>query len=401
MNTTFYSTASQNFMTQEQQIQTLQQEIGTGVAVPTAGTNPSNFVGAVRDASQISILGADNQNQTNLQARLGIATTTIQQTSTVLDSIQAIALQAINGTTSSQDYQALSEQIGSADQQLMSLANIQGVNDNYIFSGTTETTKPFVESGSGSVTYVGNDGSSSVEIAPGIQVNAALSGSVFTGSPSGNGFANVSASLSNTGTATLLAVGVTQQSAAQSFQQGSQPITISIGSSSGHPAYTAKQAGAVIGSGSAKSGAAIQLDGLNFQLAGSAVSGDSFTIAPSRPQSVFALAKTIQAALSSAGSTPAQMAQTRQVLGNALGAITAYQNRLAATNAKIGVVLKTITGASTANANMKIADQTNQSNLTAVDLPAALTSIDQQTSALQAALKAFSVAQGLSLFSYI
>jgi flagellar hook-associated protein 3 FlgL len=401
MQTTFYSDASQNFTSLEQQLQTLQQEISTGVAVPNASTNPADFVGGAEDAAQVALLGADNQNQTNLQAGLGAATTTIQQALTELDSVQSIALQAINGTTSSDNYQALAEQVGSGIQQLLSLANTQGPNADYIFSGTASTTKPFAQAGSGAVTYHGNDGSSTVQIAPGIEVNAALSGNVFTGALSGNGFASVSATLSNTGAATFLSVGVTQQAAAQAFQQGSKSINVTFGSSSGKTTYTATQGSAVIGSGSAKAGQDIALAGIDFQLTGSVAAGDSFTISPARLQSVFTLASTIQGALTSAGGGPAQVAQTRQVLGNALDGITAYQSIFSATSAKVGIVLQTISKATTANALTSTADQTNQSNLTAANLPATLTSLDEQTSALQAAMKAFSITQNLSLFAYI
>jgi flagellar hook-associated protein 3 FlgL len=401
MQTTFYTDASQSFTNLEQQLQTLQTQISTGVAVPNAETNPAAYVGGALDASQIALLGSDDQNQTSLQAGLGVASSTIQQASEELDSIQAVALQALNATTSAADLQGLAEQVGEGAQQLVSLANTQGANGNFIFSGTAASTQPFVESASGSVTYLGNDGSSSVEIAPGIEVNAALNGSVFTGALSGNGFASVSAALSNTGTATLLAVGVTQQATAQQFQQGSQAITLAIGSAGGKTTYTATQGGAVIGSGSATSGAEIDLKGVEFQLSGSAAVGDDFTIAPSRPQSVFGLTTTIQAALTSPGDTPAQLAQTRQIIGNALGGIASYQNLFSSTNAKVGIVLQTITGASTANANTAAVDQTNQANLTATNVPAALTSVDEQTNALEAAMKAFSMTENLSVFSFL
>ena len=140
-------------------------------------------------------------------------------------------------------------------------------------------------------------------------VNAALSGSVFTAAMTGNGYASLSAASGNAGSATLLATGVSDLSAATAFQEGSSPVTISFAASAdGALAYTATEGSATIGSGpvDTSDGATptIDLDGVELQLSGTPADGDSFTMAPSRPQSVFAMVQQIQSALSAPGLPP-------------------------------------------------------------------------------------------------
>jgi flagellar hook-associated protein 3 FlgL len=405
MDASYFSNASAAFTSQQTLLQALQAELASGQAVQTAGANPAAYTGAAYDASQVQQLQSEQGSQTNLQARLGIATNTLSQANVVLDQIQTIALQAINATTSGADYQALSEQVGQAAQQLVSLGNTQGTQGNYIFAGSTSGVQPFVQSASGSVSYVANEGQSRVQISPDISVNTALNGSTFMNGYSGNGYASVSASSKNTGTATVLSTGINDQSMASSFQEGSAPIAVVFAVNAlGKTTYTASQSGATIGSGavgSANTSTSIALRGMEFEISGQPASGDTFTIAPSRPQSVFALATTIQSALASAGSTPAERAQTAQMLGNALGGLTEYQQRFSSSNAKIGLVVKSSIEAATNNTQLSTTLQTNQSNLTSANIPQTLTEIEQQTAALQASYKAFSVVSGLGLFQYI
>jgi len=402
MLSSFFTNTSQDFVSQQSGIEALQQQLATGLAVPTAGANPAAFVGAARDTADASFLSAETAAQTNVQTRLGAASSALQQASTVLDHIQTIALQAINGTEGGADYQALSAQVGESLQQLISVGNTQGSNGNYVFAGTAKGTEPFVQNAGGSVQYFGNDGLSMVKVSPGISVNAALSGSAFTGAMSGNGYTSLAAAASNSGTATVLPVGISNQASASTFQQGTQPISLVFSkSASGALVYKATQGSSSIGSGAAASGQVLSFAGTEFKLSGTPGSGDSFTIAPARPQTVFALAQAIQTTLSSPGNTPALRALSRQVLGNALAGLEQYQGRVSATNARVGVVLQTVQHASSANAQRSTADQVNAGKLTAADAPAVMAAISQQISALQAAFKAFGLTASLSVFTYL
>jgi flagellar hook-associated protein 3 FlgL len=402
MLSSFYTDAAQSFSNQERNLALLQQQLSTGKAVSTASDDPAAFVTAASDTASATLLSSEDIAQTNVQSQLGVASTALQQAATVVDQLQSIALQAANATENPADYQALSEQVGTSLQQLISIGNTQGNNGEYLFSGTAKNAQPFIQTGSGPVQYMGNDGLSMVEISPGISVNAALSGSAFTSGLSGNGYASVTGATTNSGTATLLPVGLSNEAAAAAFQQGSQPITVTFATgATGALVYQASQGGVTIGSGPASSGGNIALDGVEYSLSGTPQVGDSFTIAPARQESVFGLTQTIQQALATPGYTPAQRAQTQQVLGNALAGLEQYQALIAGTNARVGLVLQNTQRAASANAQRSTADQTNASALTAANTPQVMTELSQQTSALQAAFKAFGLASGLDVFNYL
>jgi len=406
MDALFYSMSGQSFSSQETQIARLQQELASGTKVPTAAADPAAYIGAQADCSTVQQLDTMNASQVHIRTNLGTGISALSQVSSALDHIQSIALQAINATTSSEDFLALGQQVNQGLQQIISLANTQTSNGNYIFSGTAKQTQPFIENASGSVSYVGNEGISSVEVSPNVTVNAALSGSVFTNALSGNGYASVSASSANTGSATILATAVGTASSATAFQHGNTPVTLSFSSSAGGKTiYTATMGSATIGSGpvNVANGASmtLTLKGVEFKLSGQPVTGDTFTIAPARPQSIFDLARKISAALSSPGTTPASRAQTRQTISNSLGGIAQYQDQIAGISAKAGVVLRAISDASISNTLASTNAKNNGNNLVSADEPKVITDLQNRTSALQAAMKVFAIASQLSIFNYL
>lgn len=404
METTFYTNSAAAFTAQETQIQKLQAELSSGKSVNSASDGAAAYVGAARDNSAVVQLSAEQNSQTNILASLQVGTSTLSQVNTLLDQIQSVALQAVNATTSDLNFQALSDQVGQLGQQLLASANSRDPQGNFVFAGTAKGTEPFSQNGSGAVSYNGNEGLSNVEISPGITVNSALNGTVFMNGPSGNGFASVAAGSANTGTATMVATGVSNQASASSFQAGNVPIGLTFASAGGTTTYVATQGGTVIGSGPLSSSGhstMLTLNGIQFKLAGTPAVGDTFTVTPSRPQSVFALVSSIQSALSSPGSTPAQMAQTRQILENGLGGLIQYQDRFSGESAKAGVIVKSVTQAAAADTSLSTTDQTNASTLVGANIPQTITQIEAQTAALQDALKSFSSVQQLSLFSFI
>jgi len=113
------------------------------------------------------------------------------------------------------------------------------------------------------------------------------------------------------------------------------------------------------------------------------------------------LLKSIASALASAGSTPAQVAQTNQVLNQDLAGIAQYQQTVTTAQAQNGVTLEAISATGTGNTNQSTEAQTNVDNATAVNTPVAIAALDQTMTALQAAMKTFGTVQNLSLFNYL
>jgi flagellar hook-associated protein 3 FlgL len=408
MDFSFYTNFNSSLTQQESQINVLQQEISSGLAVQTPDQNPAAFETATLGSDQVATLTNDNNTQATIQAQLGSVNDAYQSTTDLFNSVQSVLEDALNGTTSAQNLTALASQVAAASEQLQGIANTTSPNGTYLFGGSRSGVAPFQISSTGSVVYMGDGGQSQAAISSDTSASTIANGEVFVSSLSGDGTSTVTAPTSNTGTGQLIAQGTVSASAAEAFQASSTPasnITLAFSTnSSGATIYTATQNGAALVppvTGTATANATIQLGGVNYELTGTPASGDSFTIAPSRPQSAFTLLQTIYTALSTAGSSPAQVAQTNQVLNQSLASLNQYQQAVITAQAQNGVTLQAITNAAAGNTDQSTQIQTSVTNATEVNTPVAITSLDETLTALQAAMKTFGDVQSLSLFSYL
>lgn len=401
MDLSFFTNFNNNLVQQEAQLNVLQQQVSTGLAVQTPDQNPAAFETATLGGDQVAALTSDNNTQASIQVQLGSVNNAYQSIDGLLDNVQSIVEQALNGTTSTENLKALATQVQSASQQLLSIGNTTSANGTFLFGGSRGNLAPFQADGTGKIVYMGDGGQSQAAISPDSTASTIANGDVFTTALNGDGLSNVTASIANTGTGQILSQGVVNAPAAAAFQSGSTPITVSFSTTGAQTTFTATQGGSTLATGPVSGDTTLQLAGMDYKITGAPASGDSFTIAPSRPQSAFTLLQSISTALSTAGGTPAQVAQTNQMLNQSLAGLSQYQQAFVTAQAQNGVTLQAIANAGTSNTNQSTQIQTNDQNATAVNAPVAIANLDQTLTALQAAMKTFGDVQSLSLFNFL
>jgi len=371
-----------------------QQQISSGQSFSTPAENPSAATQVLGLQSTLSQLSQYSTNANLAQSRLSIEDTTLSSVVSTLQSIRSLALEAQSGTTDSATRASLATQIQSESQSLLQLANTQDGNGQYIFAGTATTTTPFSQSGS-SVTYAGNQAQRLVQIAPGVTIADGDSGAaLFQQIRNGNGTFVVGANAANTGTGIIGANSVTSLA---SWNSGSPPYTIKFTSPT---AYTVtNSAGATVQSGTYTDGNAISFAGAQLTISGTPAAGDTFTVAKSQNQDVFATISKLVTALNppTAGSEPA----TADTINRAIEALDQTQNNVSVIQSQVGSRLQAIDAQNSTNSSMTLQLKSNVSSLQDLDYAAAATTLQQQMTALQAAQASFSRISGLSLFNYI
>jgi flagellar hook-associated protein 3 FlgL len=404
MELSFYTNFSSEVAQQEAQLNTLEQQISTGVAVSTPDQNPAVYETATIGEDQVASLASDSTTQADISSQLGSVDDVYSSVSTLLDTVQSVLEQGLNGTTSAANLQSLSSQVTSAAQQLLGLANTTGTGGTYLFGGSRGAVQPFqsVQTASGTqIVYMGDGGQSQAAISANDSASTIANGDVFMSGLAGDGFASVSASASNTGTGVLLSQGIASPAGASAFQSQSSPITLSFAQGASGLTYTATQAGNTVATGAVGTDTAIQLGGVDFELSGTPAAGDSFTVSPSRPQSAFTLLQNIANTLQSSSATPALTAQTSQELNQELVSLQQYQQNVVTAQAQNGVTLQAVNNAGIADTNQSTSVQNAVQSAIGVNTAAAITSLDETTTALEAALKAFGNISTLSLFNYL
>src|SRR5260370_29296086 len=152
--------------TLEANLSQTQNQIATNLSFTTPSQNPV-AAGAVNNYPQA--LSQSQQYDTNAnsaQGRLSIEDNTLSQVQSALQSLRDLALQANSGTQSAQNRTAIATQATQIQSTLVSLANTQDGNGEYIFGGFNTQSQPFALSATGA-TYSGDQGQRQVQIAAG------------------------------------------------------------------------------------------------------------------------------------------------------------------------------------------------------------------------------------------
>jgi flagellar hook-associated protein 3 FlgL len=379
----------------ESNLSTTQNQISTGLSFTTAAQNPV-AAGLVTDYNQAltqsqQFVTNSNSAQTSLNTE-GSALTQMQNS---LQSLRDLALEANNSSESPQDLSAIATQATQIQNTLLSIGNTQDGNGNFIFAGFSTQTQPFALSATGA-TYSGDQGQRQVQIAPGQTVAVGDNGDlVFNQIKTGNGTFQATAAVGNTGTGVVSSATVADPA---DYTGG----TFSIDFTAPNTYQVLDANNNVVTSGTFTSGQAISFSGVQVTLTGQPAAQDSFSVAPSTNQSVFTTVQNLVNALQQQGTTSAAGgAQLNNSINVAINNIDQALNQSETVQSSVGARLNTITTQQSMAGSQQVQLQESISNLQGLNFASAITSLDQQNTTLSAAMQAFTLTQGLSLFKFI
>ena len=403
-----------DLMQQQNNVNQLNREIATGQTLLSAADDPGGAGQVVGLTDQVGTLAYDTANGQAAKATLQSGVSTLQQVTNLLVQLRQTAVAAANGGTNQSDRQANVTAAQTLLQQLVQLANTHGANGGYLFAGSRSNAQAFSQLPNGQVVFNGDAGSNQVTIAPSLNVVASISGqNIFMNVPAGTDGIAVAAAGGNSGGAYAVAQGVTSQSQVTtaavagtqydiSFSGSGSSLTYQVTSGHGVPGsagYTATSG--VVASGSYAAGSDVVFGGIQVQLSGTPVAGDSFAVQPGATTSIFQTVQDLITALGMPQNTSAQASQSQQALRNVIASLNGAQTSVLAAQGTLGSNLaeiqsvQTQTSAQSANANSAI------SNLQSASLPQVLANYSEAVTALQAAQLSFAKVQNLTLFQYL
>ena len=121
----------------------LQQEISTGKRLNQPSDDPYGMYQSLTLTSLKNTLTQYNSNLTYAKQFLDESSNALTGVSNMTSQAYQLAVQAANSTTSQDARQGMVNQITQMQQQLVSLANSQGANGEYIFAGQKTQAAPF------------------------------------------------------------------------------------------------------------------------------------------------------------------------------------------------------------------------------------------------------------------
>ena len=389
-----YDTSLESLMDRQVRLSTTQEQLTTGKRVNHASDDPA-AMGRVERALASEARSTANQRAVDASNNaMTLTETALADAGNLLQTAREALVAAGNATYSDAERSGVADQLAELRKQLFAVSNRTDGAGTFLFGGQGSNQAPFIDA-AGGVRFNGTSGV--VQAASGGEtLPLTMDGeSTWMQARTGNGVFEASA-ITSTGNAWIDRGSVTNPAALTGstyridFQVVAGATTYSVlkdglATSQTNVAYT--------------SGSAIQIDGMASTVSGAPANGDSFQLAPATPTlSVFdTLDKAIKD-LRTPGRSGTNVAQTNAVN---LSNLDQVLNQALVGRAQVGATLNRIDGVTQRLSALKLAAQTERSNAEDLDMVQGISSFSNQQTGYDAALKAYSLVQKLSLFNYL
>ncbi len=377
----------------QQELARTQQQLTSGKRVERASDDPSAAARAERaraiearsDASLRAIDASRNA--------MALTETALGDASELLQQVRETIVAAGNASYSDAERAALADKLRGLRRNLFDVANTGDGAGGFVFSGQGSSLPPFVDA-PGGVAFAGVSGQQQAPSGEPLPLTTD-GGAAWLTAPTGNGVFETRALPGSTG-AWIDAGRVTHPAA---LTGSTYAIQFSV--AAGVTTYSVLKDGVATALTNVPyaEGAAIAIDGLSVAVTGVPADGDGFEVAPSSASlSVFDTLDRAIAELAAPARTRAQIAQ-----GNvfALRDIDASMARISSVRASVGETLNRADSVADRTDATKLAAQTDRANAEDLDMVHGISEFQSRQTGYDAALKAYSLVQRLSLFDYL
>lgn len=384
-----YDVSVDQLQNRQQQLSESQLQLTTGKRVNRASDDPAAAARAER------MLAAESRNNASQRAvdasrtAMSLTEAALGDAGELLQQAREALVAAGNGSYSAEERRIQATHLKEIRAQLLHVANRSDGGQGYLFGGQGASSPPFTDA-PGGVTFQGLGGQ--INVSSGEPLPLTLDGdATWLRARSGNGVFETRV-LAQNGTGWIDAGRVTDPS---QLTGGTYELQFSV--AAGVTTYSVLKNGAATALTNLPytSGQSIGIEGVAFTVTGNPANGDRFEARPSTPDlSVFDALDTAIAGLEGGG-VPAQ------TVTFGLRDLDSVMSRLQSARALTGETLNRIDGMSDRLEEQTLAAKTTRSQAEDLDMVEAISSFQSQQTGYDAALKAYSMVQRMSLFQYI
>ncbi len=419
----------------------LQQQVASGRRILSPSDDPVAAARALEVTQSQDVTAQFKLNHNNANSALGLEEAQLSSASDLLGRIRELAVQGGNTALSHSDRLAITFELRARFDEMVGIANASDGSGQYLFSGFMGSTKPFggtvdsIVSGN-EIAYQGDDGQRRLQISPTRFLEVSDSGNdVFKRVRNGNGYFATGYAATNTGTGIVDAGSVTDPAIWNALPTKNFSVNFSIDNTvvppvtyydivdtdptsgtfgnsmlTGAPPVvppTPATGQRVYHSGQPiilkSQGAESAFDlGSSLTINGDPASGDSFSLAPSSSQSIFATIGKLIGAMESANTgSSGSTAKLSNDIGFALTNLDQATDNILRVRAQIGSRMAEIDSISSVNEDLNLQYQQTLSQLQDLDYAKAISDLTRKQTDLQAAQQSFVKMSQLSLFNYL
>jgi len=172
----FFSNASGQISNVQGELAKTQEQLSTGQQIVKPSDSPDKASLVTRLQSELARQNSYQDTLKSVNTRLQSQETALKNTSDVLTRMKELAVQAANDTLSAADRQTIYQELTSLRDQVLSLANSQDSNGNYLFSGSRVGQPAFGTDASGQIVYQGDQSRMRVAVGDSRRMNLNMPG---------------------------------------------------------------------------------------------------------------------------------------------------------------------------------------------------------------------------------
>ena len=154
-----------------------QEQLSTGKQIVKPSDEPDKASLVTRLESEMARQTSYQETLKTVNVRLTAEETALTNTSNVLTRIKELAVQAGNDTLGPKDRQTIAIELNSLKEQILSLANSQDTNGNYLFAGSRAGYPAFGKDATGHILYQGDQSRMKVNVGDNRTMNLNMAGS--------------------------------------------------------------------------------------------------------------------------------------------------------------------------------------------------------------------------------
>ncbi len=386
-----------SFRQLQQRVARIQEQISSGKQL----LRPSDdAAGAARLVELQQALETTRQYTANADMasnRLTEAEGALGGVSEALQRVRELALAGRNTHLTNADRHIIAEELSHLRDQAIGLANSRDGNNEYLFAGFQTASQPFSLDPAGQIAYQGDQGQRLLQLSSGRRIADSENGyDTFMAVRNGNGTFTAAADPANTGTGVIDAGRVADAGAYQLHQ-----YRIVFTSSSTYDIVNDTSGTTVAPGQTYVEGADISFNGVKLSINGAPAAGDEFEVNPSTRQAIFTTVDNLIALLRSDPSNPREHAEFANGFNQGFSGLDQALEHVLQVRTAIGTRLSAVDNQREINEGVTLELQSLRSRIEDADMVGAITALNQELTALEAAQRAYVRTQNLSLFDLI
>ena len=386
----FYRGSLDTIFDRQNSLARVQEQLATGSRLIAGADDPVGSGRLVALNERISRLESFESNLDTVDSRLSLEESVMASANDSLNRVRELAVQANNAAITAEGRRAIADEVRQKVEELLDLANARDANGEYLFSGTRTQTTPFVRNGA-DFDYQGNSGQRFASISDDLQLAMTDPGNrIFSDILDGNGTFATVANAANTGSGVI-----DRGSVVDPGTWVPDGYTVSFPAPDQYEVRDSSNA--LVTSGTYVPGGDISFAGISFDISGTPAVGDTFLVRESVNQSVFTTVQQLADGLYAAN----QGAEVANLINRSLANVDQAIAANVTARAEVGSRLALVDVYRDVNGSQILQAQELKSEVVDLDYAEAISRLEFESVALEAAQKSFLSIQRLSLFDFL